>query len=173
MRQFNLIISTYRFKEEEAQDEILDLLEAFGDHDAVCEITDIRGILLVQTSIDPVDVTSKLKQITSSEPWQVRYVLRVLPVMKVVGTTLGDIATAVSEISSKIRPDDTFRITVEKRHTSLESKDVISAIASRIQSKVDLENPGWIVLVQILGPQTGISLLKPDEIYSSVIEKRR
>lgn len=173
MKQFNLIVSTYRFREEEAQDEILDLLEAFGDHNAVCEITEIKGILLVQSSIDPTDFIYKLKQITSSEPWQVRYILRVLPVMKVVSTGLNEIAIAVAEISDRVRQEDSFRITVEKRHTSLESKEVIEAVASKIQSNVDLENPGWVVLVQILGPQTGVAVVKPDQIYSSVVEKRR
>jgi tRNA(Ser,Leu) C12 N-acetylase TAN1 len=37
---------------------------------------------------------------------------------------------------------------------------------------VDLKNPNWIVLVEIIGALTGISILKPDQIFRSVVEKR-
>ena len=173
MNQFNLIISTYRFREEEAQDEVLDLLEAFGDPNAICEITEIKGLLLAQSSIEPTRVVERLKQITSSEPWQIRYILRVLPIMSVIPTGLKDIAGAASELSDRMGLEDTFRITVEKRHTPLESMEVINTVASRIQRSVDLEHPDWIILVQILGAQTGVSVIAPDNIFSSVVEKRK
>ena len=173
MKDFNLLISTYRFREEETQDEILELLEGFGDVDAVCEITEIKGILLAQSAIDPIVVVQKLKQITSSEPWQIRFVLRVLPILRVVPTDLDDISDAVSELSGVMRTEEKFRITLEKRHTSLESMEVIQAVASRLESVVDLENPDWVVLVQILGAQTGVSIIRPDQTYSSVVEKRK
>ncbi|HEV8386292.1 MAG TPA: THUMP domain-containing protein [Nitrososphaera sp.] len=173
MKRFNLVASTYRFKEEEAQDEILDLLESFGDAEAVCEITEIRGILLAQSAIDPIEVVDRLKQITSSEPWRIRYILRVLPVTRVVPTGLDEISAAVSELSGVLGPEDKFRITVEKRHTSLESLKVINAIASKIESVVDLVNPDWVVFVQIVGAQTGVSIIRPDQTFSSVVEKRK
>ena len=173
MNQFNLIVSTYRFREEEAQDEVLDLLDSFGDPDAVCEITEIKGLLLAQSSIEPTKVVEKLKQITSSEPWQIRYILRVLPIMSVIPTGLEDIAGAAAALSGRMKSEDKFRITVEKRHTPLESIDVINAVASRIQRAVDLEDPDWIILVQILGAQTGVSVIAPDNIFSSVVEKRK
>jgi tRNA acetyltransferase TAN1 len=166
------MISTYRFKEEEAQDEILELLESFGDSNATCQITEISGMLVALTSMDPVAVIGKLKETASSEPWQIRYVLRVLPIMITVQTGLHEIALAAVELGSRIRLNETFRVTVEKRHTSLQSGQVIDAVASKIQNKVDLENPDWIILVQILGAWTGVSVVRPDWIFSSVIEKR-
>ena len=173
MKQFNLIFSTFRFKEEDAQDEILDLLESFGDHEAICEITEIRGILLARSRLEALTVIDNLRQITASEPWRVRYVLRALPVMKVVPTDLDGLSSAASEMSKVISKDESFRITVEKRHTILESKEIVGAIASRIERKVDLEDPDWIILVQILGAQTGLAVVRPEMIYSSVVEKRK
>ncbi len=173
MKNFNLIVSTYRFREEEAQDEILDLLETFDDAEAECEITEIRGILLVRTLIDPVQLISKLKELTAAESWRVRYVLRVLPVMRVVPTDLHDISDGFTDIRGLLQANDTFRITIEKRHTSLESGQIIEVIASKVRNKVDLDNPDWIILVQIVGAQTGLSILRPDQIFSSVVEKRK
>jgi tRNA acetyltransferase TAN1 len=168
---FNLIASTSRFREEEAQDEILDLLDMFGDQEAEAEITEIKGLLLAETKLDPLEVIDSLKELVASEPWQVRYILRVLPIEVVVPTDLDSIKGAVKELAGRIGKDS-FRITVEKRHSPFESIDVIKAVAGEIESKVDLENPGWVVLVQILGGQAGISVIRPDQTFSSVVEKR-
>ncbi len=172
MHRFNLIISSSRFTEEEAQDEIMDLLEMFGDPESESEITEIKGIIVAQTALDPFLVIDKLKDLVATEPWQVRYVLRVLPIEAVVPTDLDAIREAAKELAIRIENDDTFRITIEKRHSHIASMDVINAIAREIGSKVDLENPDWVILVEILGVQTGISIIEPDQMFSSVVEKR-
>lgn len=117
-------------------------------------------------------MVGKLKELVASEPWQVRYVLRVLPVEVVVPAELDSIRQAAKELASRIG-QDAFRITVEKRHSTLTSMEVIKAVAGIIEGKVDLENPGWVVLVQILGGEAGVSVLRPEQIFSSIIEKRK
>jgi tRNA acetyltransferase TAN1 len=169
--EFNLIVSTFRFREEDAQDEILELLEKFGDKTAESEIIDIKGIILIQTSLDPIAVIDKLKELVASEPWHVRYVLRVIPVQVIVSTQLQTISQMARDLASKI-DDDTFRVTVEKRHNSLGSMEIVKSIASLISNKVDLEHPNWVILVQVLGGRTGISVIRPNQIFSSVVEKR-
>ena len=172
MDEFNLIVSTYRFREEHAQDEILELLDEFGDRTAESEIIEIKGMILVQSSLDPIAVIDKLKDLVASEPWQIRYILRVLPVQVVIPTRLDTIRQAARELITKIG-NDTFRVTVEKRHNSLGSMQIVKAIADQISNRVDLENPGWVILVQVLGGLTGVSVLRPNQIFSSVIEKRK
>jgi tRNA acetyltransferase TAN1 len=68
---------------------------------------------------------------------------------------------------------DSFRITVEKRHTQLRSSDIISAVARRIRNHVNLDQPDWTILIEIIGGQTGVSVLRKDDIFSSVVEKRQ
>lgn len=171
MGNFNLILSTSRFREEEAQDEILDLLDMFGDQEAEAEITEVKGLLIAETALDPFAVIEELKKLVAEEPWRVRYVLRVIPVEVVVPAELDNIKKAAKELAARIEKD-TFRITVEKRHSPLESIDVIKAVAGEIDSKVDLENPRWMVLVEILGGQAGLSVIRPDQVFSAVVEKR-
>jgi tRNA acetyltransferase TAN1 len=173
LKKFNLIISSSRFREEDAQDEIMDLLEMFGDPDCESEITEIKGIIVVKTTLEPLLVIDKLKELVASEPWQIRYVLRVMPIEVVVPTDIDSIREEAKELASKrIKNVNTFRITVEKRHSPLASMDVINAIAGEVGSKVDLEDPDWIVLVEIIGVHTGISIIEPDQIFSSIVEKR-
>jgi tRNA acetyltransferase TAN1 len=168
---FNLIVSTSRFREEEAQDEILDLLDLFGDQDAEAEITEVKGLIVAQTALDPMKVVEELKGLVAEEPWRVRYILRVIPVEAVVPAELDDIKVAAKELAARIG-GDSFRITVEKRHSPLESMDVIKAVAGEIEGKVNLDNPGWIVLVEIVGAEAGVSVVRPDQLFSAVVEKR-
>lgn len=172
MNDFNLIVSTFRFREEDAADEILDILELFGDPDAEAEITDVTGLILVKTAMGPVEVVEKLKEVVASEPWEVRYVLRVLPIEKIVGPELEDIQGAAGELAARIGQDESFRVTVEKRHSHLHSAEIIDYVADAVKRKVNLENPGWVVLVEIIGKHAGISVVRPDQIFSSVVEKR-
>ena len=172
MGKFNLVVSTYRFREEDAQHEILKMLNLFGDPEAESEITEVKGLILAQTSLDPVVVVDNLKELVASMPWQLRYTLRVLPVQIVIPTRLEAIRQAARDLAPRIG-NDTFRVTVEKRHTSLGSMQIVNAIASQIGNKVDLDDPNWIILAQILGGLTGLSVLRPDQIFSSVVEKRK
>lgn len=172
MNDFNLIISTSRFREEDACDEALDLLDSFGDPDAEVEITNIRGIIVGRTALDPVAVAEKLKEQVASEPWEIRYILRVLPIEKVVPSELEDIQGAAASMSERIPKDASFKIMVEKRHCSLHSREIIDYIAQEVPRKVDLENPDWLVLVEIIGKHAGVSVVTPDKIFSSVVEKR-
>jgi tRNA acetyltransferase TAN1 len=172
MNDFNLIVSTYRFREEDAAEELLDILDRFGDSGAEAETTSVTGLILARTAMDPFEVVNRLKEVVSSEPWEVRYILRVMPIEKIVSPGLDDIQGAAGELASKIGQDESFRITVEKRHSDLHSREVIDYVADAIRRKVDLEDPGWVVLVEIIGKFAGVSIVRPGQIFSSVVEKR-
>ena len=71
-----------------------------------------------------------------------------------------------------MKKDQTYRITIEKRHSSLHTKDIISNIADSISNKVSLENSDWEIIVQVLRDKTGISVIPPDTILSVDRQKR-
>ena len=171
--RFNIIASTFKYGEEDAQEELLDLLEILGDNQPESQITDINGIVVAYTNLDLFQLINSLRQLVQNEPWKIHYVLRVLPIESVVPTRLEDIENAVKNLTlKKMHSQDTFRITVERRHTFISSGDIIATVARQINNKVNLRNPDWIVLIEIIGALTGISILKPNQIFSSVREKR-
>jgi tRNA acetyltransferase TAN1 len=172
LMNFNLIASTFKHREEDAQDELLDTLEMLGDYASESQTTDISGIVLGFTKLDPFQIVNSLRDLVKNEPWQIRYVLRLLPIELVVYTEPKSIKSAAKKLALKIQNGDTFRITIERRHTLLTSSDIIATIAKEIDNKVNLKNPDWIVLVEVVGGQTGISVIKPDQIFRSVVEKR-
>ena len=77
---FNLIISTFRHREEEAYNEILDILSDAGDLEAQAVVSDIVGIILGFTRIDPFQVIQILHKLMIDNPWEIRYILRLLPI---------------------------------------------------------------------------------------------
>src|ERR1035437_2897462 len=169
---FNLIATTSRGNERPMCNEILYLLkEELGDAEAQASKTKIRGLIVAKTTLDPIAVIEKFHAILKERPYEFRYALRILPIEKVVPTDLEEIKKGTAELAAKIGENETFRVTVEKRFTNLHTKDLIEAAAGDIKNQVNLEKPDKILLIEVLGALTGLSLLKPDEILAVVKEK--
>ena len=168
----NLIVTCARNLEGEAEEEIIDILDELGDPDGKISISNMSGIITVQTKLDPIEVVSKMKEILLDEPWSIRYCLRVIPIQKIVETNLEKIQECISSISNKIEDNESYRILIEKRNSDISSKEIITNIANQIKNKVSLDFPDKIILIEILGIVTGISLIKKSDILSLEKTKR-
>jgi len=171
VKDFNLLITTARGNEEDAASEIWYLLGEIGDSAAKVDKTGITGLIAAKTAFNPFEVIEKFRAILKERPYEFRYTFRVIPVEKVVRTDLGEIARAVTELGSKIGENETFRVTVEKRFTTTQTRDIIEAAATNIERRVDLNNPDKIILIEVVGGFTGVSVVKPENILSTVKEK--
>ena len=169
---FNLLITTYRGNEGQLCSE-LDYLftEELEISKPIIERTGISGLLVAKISLDPLKLITKLRNIIHEYPYKVRYALRFVPIHKVIRTSLDKVTRVSLDLAKSIPEENTFKVTVEKRFTSLHSKDFIEAAASKIERKVDLVEPDNILLIEVLGPLTGISLIKPNDILSVIKEK--
>ena len=147
------------------------LAEQLGDAEAQVSKTKVRGLIVGKTALDPCTTIEKFRAILKERPYEFRYALRILPIERVVPTDLKEIKRVTSELATRIGENETFRVTVEKRFTTLHSKDIIEAAAGDIKQKADLENPDKILLIEVLGSLTGVSLLKPSDILAVVKEK--
>ncbi|MCJ7637039.1 MAG: THUMP domain-containing protein [Nitrososphaeraceae archaeon] len=172
---FNLLITTYRHREFDAVDELTVTLQRFGVDAPMIEIQKVPGIILALTNLNPFNLIRSFKELLAEEPWQFRYILRVIPIEKSLYTDLKNIEIEVENLATKkIKVNDSFRISVKKRHTPMRSKEIISSTANMLSRfKVSLENPDWIILIEIIGNKTGISVLKEKDIFNSLMEKRK
>lgn len=168
----NLIITCQRNLEEPTILEIQNILERFGDIDAIIEKTVFSGIIQIQTNLDIMKILDGFKDIIEDEPWLIKYCSRVIPIQEECESGLDEIRDKVISLSHVIKKNETYRITVEKRQSSLHTKDIISEIANSLSNKVSLENSDWEIIVQILRNKTGISVIPPDTILSVDREKR-
>ena len=166
-----MLVTTARGNEEDAASEIWYLLGEIGDRNAKVEKTGITGLIAGLTVLNPFEVIEKFRVMLRERPYEFRYTLRVIPVEKLVRTDLGEIQRALNELKSKINEKETFRVTVEKRFNSTPTKDIIEAAAVNIERRVDLSNPNKIVLIEVVGGLTGVSVVKPEDILSIVKEK--
>jgi len=171
VKDFNLLVTTSRGNEEDACSEIWYLIGELGDSAVKVDKTGITGLIAAKTAFNPFEVIEKFRSILKERPYEFRYTLRVIPVEKVVRTDIGEIRRAVTELSSKIKEDETFRVTVEKRFTNTSTNDIIAAAAANIERPVDLTRPDKIVLIEVVGGLTGVSLVKPQHILSIMKEK--
>jgi len=152
--------------------EILYLLkEELGDQAAEASKTGVRGLIIAKTSLNPCEAIGKLKAVLHERPYQFRYALRIIPVEKVVRTDLEEIKLAAALLATGIGENETFRVSVEKRFTQLHARDFIEAVATGIQRKVNLENPDKILLVEVLGAMTGLSLIEESDVLAVPKEK--
>jgi tRNA acetyltransferase TAN1 len=171
LRNFNLLATTWRGNEENACSELRYLLGEIGDSAPTVDKTGVAGLIAAKTAFDPFEVIEKFRKILHERSYEFRYTLRIIPVEKIVRTDLGEIQQAAMELSSKIGEDETFRVTVEKRFTETPTQDIIEATAANIERKVDLNNPDKILLIEVVGGLTGLSVIKPNEILAVMKEK--
>ena len=168
----NLIITCARNLESETKNEIREILGELGDQEPEILNVGMRGILTVNTITEPPKIIDWVKNKMIEEPWLIRYCLRIIPIQRVTDTEMDKIKQNVITLKDTIQKNDSYRITIEKRNTSISSNEIITEIAKIFPNKVSLNQPDWIILIEILGNKTGISILKDDELFSLDKSKR-
>ncbi len=168
----NLLVTCARNLETETKNEIGKILDEIGDQESEVLNVGMRGILMVNTSIEPSKIIDWVKDKVVEEPWLIRYCLRMIPIQSVTETDMSKITNDVIKLKDVIQQNDSYRITIEKRNTDMSSTEIITEIAKIFPNKVSLNQPDWIILIEILGDKTGISILKDSEIFSLDKTKR-
>ena len=168
----NLLVTCARNLETETKNEIGKILDEIGDQESEVLNVGMRGILMVNTNIEPSKIIDWVKDKVVEEPWLIRYCLRMIPIQSVTETDMSKITNDVIKLKDVIQQNDSYRITIEKRNTDMSSTEIITEIAKIFPNKVSLNQPDWIVLIEILGNMAGISILKENEIFSLDKAKR-
>ncbi len=142
-----------------------------GDRRATIDTTGIVGLVVAHTQLDPIAAIAEFRRKMIESPWKFRYILKVTPIQRVTSSEIEKMVQIVSDMSDDIKSGESFRITVEKRHTTLSSSEIIKALAERIHSPVNLDRPDKIILIEVVGDMTGISVIRPSDILSVEREK--
>ena len=168
----NLLVTCARNLETETKNEIGKILDEIGDQESEVLNVGMRGILMVNTSIEPSKIITWVKDKIVEEPWLIRYCLRIIPIQNIGETEMDKITENVIKLKDVIKQNDSYRITIEKRNTDMSSTEIITEVAKIFPNKVSLNQPDWIVLIEILADKTGVSILKDSEIFSLDKAKR-
>ena len=168
----NLLVTCARNLETETKNEIEKILGEIGDQEPEILNVGMRGILMVNTSIEPAKIIDWVNDKVVEEPWLIRYCLRMIPIQSVTETEMSKITKEVIKLKDVIQQNDSYRITIEKRNTDMSSNEIITEVAKIFPNKVSLNQPDWVILIEILADKTGISILKENEIFSLDKAKR-
>jgi len=168
----NLIITCARSLEPETKNEIKKILDELGDQEPEILNVGMRGILMVDTIIEPSKIIDWVRNKIVEEPWLIRYCLRIIPIQSITETNIDKIKQNIIKLKDSIQKNDSYRITIEKRNTSISTNEIITEVAKIFPNKVSLNKPDLIVLIEILGDKTGISILKDSELFSLDKSKR-
>jgi tRNA acetyltransferase TAN1 len=161
----NLVLTSAKGLEAKASAEFKELALLSGTKKVTLERSAYDGVVEVEVE-DPAAILSYLADFVKSEPFKVRFIMRVIPVDKVIDTTLEQIKSAAKELAHKVKEGESFRITIEARDSPYGNRELIDSIADVLDREVDLENPDKVVFLQIFGEYSGISVIPPAEILS-------
>ena len=149
--------------EKEAKKEVLGLLE----HNAKVTTLFMKGLLVLESERE--DAPQILEAAANTV-----YLSHIYPVQQKLEITKSKdttekIAEAVETIND-ISKSETFAIYCERRGMhDFSSRDVISAVADRIDSKVDLDKPDKTVVIQIVQDVCFVGICKSKDLIVKVI----
>jgi protein-L-isoaspartate(D-aspartate) O-methyltransferase len=172
---FNLLVSTHPFAPGRARREIADRLGRVTDAapEAIANLA--RGIFAVKVALDPREVVRRLRALCERQPRAFHYTLKWVPVDRWARTELPAMKEAVAQLRQRIGPNETWRMTVERRTVtpSVDPRWLVRSLAEFIDAKVDLGHPDKVVLAQLFDSRVAFSIVAPDEVFSVVKCRRR
>ena len=98
----NLLVTCARNLETETKNEIGKILDEIGDQESEVLNVGMRGILMVNTSIEPSKIIDWVKDKVVEEPWLIRYCLRMIPIQSVTETDMSKITKDVIKLKDVI-----------------------------------------------------------------------
>ena len=152
--------------ELKAINEVSKLLDEFGDSNSNVLKTQFSGIIKIETGLKILELIEKFMDKIENEPWELRYCSRIIPIQKTCQTDLITIKQNVADLIPLIDPNETYKISIERRDSKLIRNEIISNIAKLLTNHVSLERPDWEIIIQIIGNETGVSILPSNSILS-------
>ncbi len=152
-----------------AKPEIIRILKRFGDPDPGVEKTPVMGIAVAHTGLDNREVIERCWRLWRDQPLDsFESAIKWVPVDYWCESNLNAIKQLIdTRIKERIAEDETWRLRVRKRRWQrYHTIDIVEFLAADIARRVDLTNPDWTIWVDVIGPRTAVSLLKPGEIFS-------
>ncbi len=168
---FNLLITFKGHKTPEAGEELLGIEEielTLQDEKNLFDIkeTEFQNVVLIESGSDPLVIARKLAEASTT------VISKIVPIELVVRTRSDLIAEKlISLTKDKIKSGETFVVRGDIRGRShIKSKEeFLSSLSQEVTEKLGVEkdesDPNWIIQIEVVGENTGISVLKPVNIY--------
>jgi len=175
MRKFQgFVVSSRRYQEKQAAREMQYVLEMSLDYDdvEVEPVYQLSGLSIAHFNRDPIEILKKIEKIIREDPDFFEYVLKLVPINYKLETNLSEIRELAEEYESRLDENDKWRILLRRRATDIPHDEFIEAAAKELDiGIVDLEDPEYIIRIEVMGKDTYMSLTKRKEL--SMVKMRR
>ncbi len=94
-----MIITCARNLELETKNEIRKIFDDLGEQEPEILNVGMRGILMVNTIIEPSKIIDWAKNKIAEEPWLIRYCLRIIPIQSITETEINKIKQIFSGLA--------------------------------------------------------------------------
>jgi len=170
IKNFNLLVFTSRFNEDNAKAELWFSLLICGDKYPIITNLEYSGIVSGLTVLKPKEIIRKIKLILENDPTFFQYILKIIPIDYICETNTKIIAEFIENHHQEfMKPDDTFKIKlVRRKNEMIDRKEFINKVAEKINNIVNLDHPNITIRFEILGNICGISFLRPDEVLKII-----
>ncbi len=172
--RFNLVITFKGHKTPDAGEELLGIEEielALQDEKNLFDIkeTEFQNVVLLESGSDPLMSAQELAEASTT------VISKIVPIELVVRTRPDLITEKVITTSrDKIKSSETFivRGDVRGRGYIKSREEFLTSISQEITEKLgidmDANSPDWIIQIEVVGENTGISVLKPGNIIKKL-----
>jgi tRNA acetyltransferase TAN1 len=125
--------------------------------------SECSNVVFVECEINCIEAARKLKNTSSSR------IFRVVPIDSVLTTNFDAIINEIRELSiEKIHAGDTFNVNCDVMNypklTEPQIKNFVKAELNKLDLNFDDLNPRWDIYIEIIGENTGLSILKSDDL---------
>jgi tRNA acetyltransferase TAN1 len=171
---FNLLITLQGHKDENVGEELLGTEEIeliLQNYETMVNIkeSNFPNVILIDLIMDPLEAV----KIIANSPTTV--ISKVVPIETVVRTKLDSILEKVVNLAGdKVSSGDSFNLICDLRGRKyIKSKDeLLDRISGKLIEKFNLSLDGkdsdWVVQLEVVGENTGISILSPDKILKKI-----
>jgi tRNA acetyltransferase TAN1 len=164
----DLLVSHQRGRYGKARREILRTLKRLGDEHGAVERTDVPGIALVHTTLDAREVVHRCRELFE-QGFTFEHAIKWIPVDFWCEPELDTLRLHLADIAgTQIAPDETWGMRVDRHGWQrYRTPQIVSHLARAIDRRVELDHPDKVVRVDIVGERAAVSVLRPDDVFSS------
>lgn len=172
---FNLLVTIQGHKDHYIGEELIGIEEielALSSYEPILYIKESQypNVVLVELTMDPEEAVAILREAPTT------VISKVIPIDTVVKTQMDAILEKTWAIArEKINPGDSFVVRADLRgRDHIESEEeLIEAVSTYLIDRLDqdldpqvlnTENPDWVVQIEVVGDDTGISVQRPHQL---------
>lgn len=160
------LISSQVHLEKNALSEAAWILSTYGEIESFkAKVLPVGGLGLLsieQGIIIPDTIQEDINSLLKTE--KIYYCFKIIPLEIFENYSEDLIYLWIEENKERILPTETWRVTVNKRHTSIKTSELITTVAKKISNPVNLKNPQKIIQIEIIGKYVGLAILEPYEL---------